>query len=131
MPPHPRVQPIHVTVVSDNPETLDGLESYLRAAGATVQSTRRLEKCPVMVPAFAAAIVLFPDDFPRDAVFRTLAELHSQRPNALLVLVTSEPKQFQGLPSGDGRIAPLVVPKPVWGWTILDAIRARLGSPSP
>ena len=41
-------------------------------------------------------------------------------------LVTKEPKRFESLPTGDGAVVPLVVPKPIWGWTILDAIRARL-----
>jgi len=127
MPPRPWVHPLHVTIVSGNPKTINGLEDYLRAAGVTVQSTRLLEKALELVPVFATAIVLFPDDFPSDAVFRALAALRSQRSHAVPILVTREPRRFQALPSLDQRAAPVVVPKPAWGWTILDAIRARLG----
>ena len=133
MPSRPRGHPIHVTIVSDNPETIDGLEGYLRAAGAITQSTRELETSAQLVPIFAAAIVLFPDDFSSEVVFRTLADLRAKRPHALIVLVTREPRRFEALPSLDERVAPVVVPKPAWGWSILDAIRAHLGfeTPSP
>jgi hypothetical protein len=43
--------------------------------------------------------------------------------------VTSDPKRFDRL-VGDRRVAPMVVPKPTWGWVLLDAIRARLEDPS-
>ncbi len=118
--------PLHVTIVSDNPETIDGLETYLRAAGVTTQSTRYLEKSRTMIPPSGAALVLFPDDFPNAAVLATVADLRMERPRALLVLVTREPKQFQALPSIAGAVPPLVVHKPAWGWTILDAIRANI-----
>jgi hypothetical protein len=43
----------------------------------------------------------------------------------LLVVVTSNPWRFDRL-YGDERVVPLVVPKPAWGWSVLDAIRGRL-----
>ncbi len=131
-PLHPRRgRSLHVTIVSDNPETLDGLESYLRRAGVTTNSTRHIEKCSEMTPPSASVIVLFPDDFRLDAVMSALAGLRDQRPAALPVLVTKEPKRFESVPSSAGGLSPLVVPKPVWGWTILDAIRARFDSEPP
>jgi len=126
-----RGRPLHVTIVSDNPETTDGLEFYLRRAGVTTTGTRHIEKASEMTPPASSAVVLFPDDFRSEAVTSALASLRTQRPSALPVLVTKEPKQFELLPSSDGGLLPLVVPKPVWGWTILDAIRARLDSESP
>ncbi|WP_394846849.1 hypothetical protein LZC95_05210 [Pendulispora brunnea] len=126
MPSRPENPALHVTIVSDNPETRDGLERYLRAAGIEVRSTAQLADASKLVPVRVAALVLFPDDFATDAVLASLAELRSRRPRMLPVLVTREPKPFQALPFLAGRAAPLIVPKPAWGSTILDAIRAHL-----
>jgi len=126
MPTRTPVRPLHVIIVSDNPETIDGLENYLRGAGVTTQSTRFLEKALEMIPVLPAALVLFPDNFAKDAVFATVTVLQAQRPRTLAVLVTGEPKRFQALPSIPGALPPLVVQRPAWGWTILDAIRANV-----
>lgn len=126
LPPGGR-RPQHVTIVSDNPETLDGLESYLRRAGFTTSSTRQIEKSSEMTPA-GSSVVLFPDDFGSEAVMSALAALRAQRPAALAVLVTKEPKRFDSLPVSAGGLSPVVVPKPAWGWSILDAVRARSDS---
>jgi hypothetical protein len=58
-------------------------------------------------------------------VAAALVELRSQKPRALLVLVTRDSKRFEKLAKSDGAAA-LVVSKPVWGWTILEAIREQL-----
>jgi hypothetical protein len=122
--------PIVVAIVADNPKTLDGLEAYLRRAGLTTSGTTRIEKMPAMTPP-ASVVVLFPDDFAPEDVSSALAILRSRRPKTLAVLVTKEPRRFESLPSGESDVVPLVVPKPVWGWTILDAIRARLDEKPP
>ena len=121
-----RGRPLHVTIVADNPETLDGLETYLRRAGLTTRGTSEMEKVSEMTPSASSVVVLFPDDFHLEAVMSALATLRSQRPRTLPVLVTNASKRFERLPFRKGAVAPLVVPKPVWGWTILDAIRAGL-----
>ncbi|HEY6559171.1 MAG TPA: hypothetical protein VI072_17930 [Polyangiaceae bacterium] len=121
-----RRRSLHVTIVSDNPETLDGLESYLRRAGVMTNGTRHLEKLTEVIPPVSAVVILFPDDFYFDLVLSALETLRLQRPTILPVLITSEPKRFEALPAVDSGFAPLVVPKPVWGCTILDAVRARL-----
>jgi DNA-binding NtrC family response regulator len=118
--------PLHVTIVSDNPETLDGLESYLRRAGLTTSGRKSVEKLADTVPVAPSAVVLFPDDFQTDKVLSALAGLRSKRPRSLCVLVTKEPQRFESLSSADRLAAPLIVPKPVWGWAILEAIRSRL-----
>jgi hypothetical protein len=42
-------------------------------------------------------------------------------------MVTREPRRFSEAFDADDRSpAPVVVPKPVWGWIILDAIRGHL-----
>jgi hypothetical protein len=121
-----RGRPLHVTIVADNPETLDGLEAFLRRAGVTTVGTKHIEKLSETPPPASSVVVFFPDDFPKSSVLSALKALRSKCPTTLAVLVTKEPKRFEGLPSNEGGVAPLVVPKPVWGWTILDAIRARL-----
>lgn len=120
---------LSVTVVSSNRETLDGLEAYLRESGVVANGTRALERLLEMTPPSAVAVILFPDEYGAAAVTKALAALHRGRPKVLAVLVTNEPGRFEratGVEPGDG--APLVIPKPAWAWTILDAVRARLRS---
>jgi hypothetical protein len=114
---------IEVVIVSNNPETLDGLQSYLRGTGVTARCTRDLVECTTFAPAATSALVLFPDDFIPEKVVALIADLGRARPKAMSLLVTSDPRRFESLTS---RHNVLVMPRPVWGWTILDAIRAHL-----
>lgn len=119
----PAAKNVEVTIVSSNPETLDGLHAYLSAAGVVARCTRELEECRRGADANALAFVVFPDDFRWETVLATVADLTENHPRALPVLVTAQPRRYEELFSG-GKV--LVVPRPVWGWTILDAIRAHL-----
>lgn len=110
-----------VTIVSKNPETRDGLEVYLGRTGVAARSTRALEECLRFAPLTTLAFVLFPDEFRHEDVVATLAALAQKQPAALPVLVTAEPQSFERLTVPDV----LIVPRPAWGWTILDAIRAH------
>lgn len=122
-----RAAQLHVTIVSTNPETLDGLETYLRRAGLKTSGTRTVEGLADRAAPLPSVVVLFPDDFRPESVVAALLALRAQRPKTLPVLVTKEPQRFEALPARSaGGLAPLVIPKPVWGWTILDAIRSRL-----
>jgi DNA-binding NtrC family response regulator len=113
-------QPVSVAVVSDNIETLDGLERYLRDAGIAARGTRSLDQAWEMIAPSRSVVVLFPDDFPTIKVFAALATLKRRRPGAAAVLVTKDHRRFA---SAEGAV---VIPKPVWGFTILDAVRTRL-----
>jgi len=116
---------LHVGVVSKNPDTLDGLQSYLRGAGVATSGTRRIAQSGKLCRV-SSALIFFPDDFEWDAVVAALENCRRQRPSMLPVLVTQHPRRFEALAwPGDGAL-PLVVPKPAWGFTILDAIRTRL-----
>jgi hypothetical protein len=116
---------VHVTIVAKNPETLDGLLAYLRNAGIAGRGTRAIEEAS---SARSPVVVLFPDDYDRVLVLSLLTTLRAEHPSVLPVVVTSDPRSFERLVSS-GEPAPiLVVPKPAWGWTILDAIRARLST---
>src|SRR5438128_389291 len=118
-----RAKTMEVAIVSLNPETLDGLQGYLSAAGVDARCTRDLDACSRNAPADTLAFVLFPDDFAWESVVAAIAELTAKRPRALPVLVTAHPKRFDTLIDAD---KVLVVPRPVWGWAILDALRAHL-----
>lgn len=116
---------LHVTIVSDNVETLDELQSYLRRAGVGTNGTKHVDKITERTPATSSAVIFFPDDFAASAVATALATLRKARPTLLIVVVTREPKRYE---EGQDRATapPVVVPKPAWGWTILDTIRARI-----
>ena len=116
-----------VTVVSRNPSTLERLEAYLRGVGVRGNPTHTLGRLVEVTPLTAAAVVVFPDEYESDAVLSALEEAKRLRPNALLVVVTSDGSRFHKLERGvEGQGSLLVLAKPVWAWTIVDAIRARL-----
>ena len=121
-------QALHVTVVSDNPETLDGLESYFSSAGVGVHTTRRMGSTDI--PPISSAVVFFPDDFLASDVLEAVARLRRARPAVLPILVTRDPRRFDAIADVRGKgPAPIVLPKPAWGWTLLDAIRGHRDAP--
>jgi DNA-binding response OmpR family regulator len=120
--------PLHVTIVSANPETLDGLQSYLRQAGINARGTGEIESGAAMDP-HPSAVVFFPDEYPAGNVLKEVSRLRRERPQVLIVLVTREPKRFTENLATNERAPTIIVPKPVWGWAILDAIRAHLETP--
>ena len=115
----------HVVIFSANPETLDGLEAYLCSVGFQAKGRRQLDASSGLTSASTLAIVLFPDDFPWDAVIATVGALAAKSTSTLRVLVTGEPKKYEHLIAGRKNF--VVVPRPIWGWTILDAIRSHQG----
>ncbi len=118
-----------VTIVSQNASTLAGLDAYLRGVGAVTTSTGDLGRLVDVTPPTAAAVILFPDEYSLELVVQTLAALEKARPDVLAVVVTNEPGRF-ATPDAeeDPSASPLVMPKPAWAWTIMDAVRARLAA---
>lgn len=114
---------VSVAVVSDNVETLDGLCEYLRRSGVAAVGTRSWND-PVVQQ--ARAVVGFPDDFETEGTLEAVARLSRIRPTQLQVLVTRQPKTFEPLSKLRTSRAPIVIPKPAWGWSILDALRVQL-----
>ena len=114
-----------VMVVADNRETIDGLHSYFQGAGVASHTARGLGDATA-IRAATTALVLFPDEFDAKDVVRRIAALRTSRPRLLLVVVTSAPQRFRSALEPDGRsLLPIVLPKPAFGWAILDAIRAH------
>jgi hypothetical protein len=111
-----------VTIVSANRETLEELRTYLRRAGFSARGARTLEECARVTASTALAFVFFPDDFRWEAVVSTLAEVAEAREDALSLLVTAHTKRFARLSAPKQT---LVIPRPVWGFRIVDALRAH------
>lgn len=119
--------PIYVSIVSANPETLDGLHAYFGGAGVSSHGTRTVQDLGMVAPECATAAVIFPDDFEDRDVLALLLQLRRTRPRLLSVLVTGDPHRFRdAVEDFDGRARrPVTLPKPSFGWDILDAIRAH------
>jgi hypothetical protein len=121
---------MYVTIVSNNPETLDALQTYLNGVGVPSHCTRAAHDLTMVAPERATATVIFPDDFDETVVLRLVAELRRKRPRLLTLLVTRVPNRFRPVVSDDVRSPPpIVLPKPSFGWDILDAIRGHSVNP--
>ncbi|APR87449.1 hypothetical protein A7982_12798 [Minicystis rosea] len=78
-------------------------------------------------PAHATTILIFPDDFPDGAVIALVDALRRARPRLLILLVTRAPARFRAsFSANESRsLMPLVLPKPLRGSIVLDAIRGH------
>jgi DNA-binding response OmpR family regulator len=113
--------PLTVTLVSTSGEPL--VEAYLRRAGVAVHVSRGIDRANDAAAPASAALVVFADDFDLDAVESVASRVRNDRSASLVVIVTAEPRSLLDRAAfGDA----VVLPKPAWGWTVLDAIRARL-----
>lgn len=112
---------MNVAILSSNPDTLDDLQSYLRGLELTVYGLRDIEAF-ARLGSSIDALVVFPDGFAWESVVATVAELAERQPDALPVLVTARPQRFANLASK----SVLVIPRPVWGWKILNAVREHV-----
>lgn len=117
--------PPRIVVACTNPETIDGLQAYLVGVGMSSRAVRSLEAV-LDAPEPGSAVVVFPDAFGIESVVRWALAIREKWPELLLLLVTREPQRFstallkeRGLPSL------VVLPKPVFGWTIVDVIRVH------
>jgi hypothetical protein len=119
--------PLHlstITVIAGNPETLEGLRHYLTGVGVASRTAQTLNDLDAL--SSSIALVLFPDDFDTAHVAASVTSIRTTYPQLLILFVTSAPQLFSLVLGPDARsLLPIVLPKPVFGWTILDAIRAR------
>jgi hypothetical protein len=59
-------------------------------------------------------------------VLTIVRELRRARPRLLSLIVTREPQRFLDVMQDDGRSCPpVMLPRPSFGWDILDAVRAH------
>ena len=120
-----RRAPQSVSILSNNRETLDALRTYFEQAGVRAHCALSVNDLAGVAHSAATAAVIFPDDFAAGEILTLLRELRRSRPRLLALLVTREPQRFGSALDADGEsLPPLVLPKPSFGWEILDAIRA-------
>lgn len=114
-----------VTVVSRNRETVDGLQAYLARAGVASRARRTLPMPSGSEPR-GDAVIIFPDELEATDVPAYIAALHEARPGIVAVVVTREPQRFRAAcTEGSEHAETVVLPRPAFAWTILDAIRTR------
>lgn len=115
-------------VVGDDAELLLQLCDYLAQAGVRAQATRLLAEA--WRRGCGEAVVLFPDDFDAGEVTDGLSCLLSRRARPLVIVITAGPRLFDPLIESLGSPESIVIlPKPIWGWAILDLLRSWNGSP--
>jgi DNA-binding NtrC family response regulator len=113
-------------VIADNRETSDGLHTYLNSRGIATRTSRRLRDAHALC-ANATALVLFPDDFADSDVLAGVNSLRSRHPQLLVMLVTGAAHRLRALCEPDTRSpVPIVLPKPAFGWSLLDAMRSHM-----
>lgn len=110
--------PRTVAIVCANDDTRRELESYLGRAGLNVRTTGAMSTRGMDLP-HPSVVVFFPDEFLADDLRDEIERLRDESPGALCVIVTKQPTQYV---ANDRTV---VIAKPAWGWTILDAIHVR------
>jgi hypothetical protein len=117
-----------VVVLGSNPATLAQLSAYFADTGVKSYARGSLTPLAELRPA-AQVVVLFPDDFRKPQVSAYLRDLGSRRPELTFIIITQSPAEYQALTAANGKaLRAHVLPKPSFGWTILDAIRDALAS---
>jgi hypothetical protein len=120
-----------VVVVCENPETVDGLQAYFVGVGISAHSACTLDAA-MSIPERTTAVVVFPDGLGATDVVERINALRGRRPGLLLLVVTREPQRFAAaLKSARSTSSCLVLPKPAFGWTIVDAIRLHANAGAP
>jgi hypothetical protein len=110
-------------IVGDDADLLGQLHDYLTRAGVETRATRRLDEA--WRRGSAEAIVLFPDDFDTGEVTDGLSLLLARSRCPRVIVITAGPRLFELLIEClAARGSVVIMPKPVWGWAILDLLRS-------
>jgi len=118
-----------VLIISRNNATAEDLRAYFEHCGVRSAVSDRLD---AIDPSDARAVILFPDEFPEHAVAEGIRELARRFVRSRAVIVTRDTARFEDLVSEVGALPPgrlFVLPRPVWGWTLLDRVLQPLASP--
>jgi hypothetical protein len=121
----PRAAPqIVVAVLASSRSTRDELAAYLQTTGFRAEPHTALDAEAL---GRARALVLFPDDFAMEVVQTFLRSLGRTRPGIVIVVITSARTELEPtLDRWAGRATPTVLPKPPFGWSIVETLRTRL-----
>jgi hypothetical protein len=118
------VMPSQVMIVSRNIHTSMDLRSYFSQRGISTTATDRFDALASRTP--CTAVVVFPDEFPMSGVASSIVDLTERFPRAWVVVVTRHTADFHAISasvSARNRCRLLVLPRPAWGWDLLDRIR--------
>jgi hypothetical protein len=114
-----------VAVVASNPETVDGVATYLGNSGIVTRGSCAIDALSSLAST-SAALVFFPDEYAAGRAVSVLRDVQRARPRLFIVVVTKHPQRFKSVLDTNGRsVTPLLLPKPSFGWSILDALRAN------
>jgi hypothetical protein len=118
---------IRIGVIANNDRTAAELLSYLSSFG--IDAERSSPSCESFSEEGSSlqAMVIFPDDFEAERVDRLLEHLLREQPALFQLILTRQPQRFSAQPGAGSATPPRVVmPRPTFGWQIVDAIRAHL-----
>lgn len=120
---HPKIG-----IIAKNDLTVSELLHYFAQVGASAKKLPSLRSWKAQPEESAGldAVVIFPDDFEPEVVDAALAWISEQAPALLQLIVTRKPQRF--LPSPADPADPpcrFIIPRPTFGWQILDALRAH------
>lgn len=119
---------LSITLVAANIPLISELSRYLQTAGVLVRPVPIVGRI-VEVPRFDDAIVVFADDLEPTDVCALVNALPDDHRSPLLVIVTSYPRRYARLGVAEPHKRVLILPRPAWGWSIVDAVRACLERP--
>jgi len=118
-----------VVVVSDHAPTLSELRRYFSDSGLSAVVATSVLPTADALAAEVGTLVLFPDGFPPAAIDEAIAGLRRRRRRLLLIVVTTTPHRFAAHDVDDGGLVRVVLPRPSFGWSIVDAIRTGGAKP--
>jgi hypothetical protein len=114
-----------VLIVSRNRETAHNLQQYFESRSLNVTVLARFARMPFDSRPTPTALVVFPDEFPKDEAEMGLLEFAQHYPSATMTVVTADTQRFEDLATKLGETALrrlLVLPRPAFSWTILDHV---------
>ena len=111
-------------VVCDDDGTLLRLREYLTKAGFSFRGARKLADAWRQARS-CASMVLMADDFDTGEVVAGMLGMLARPPKPFVVIVTSARRQLEPIALLEQPGSVVIIPRPAWGWTIVDLLRGR------
>jgi hypothetical protein len=112
-----------VAILARSVETLRALGGYLEGCGLQTAPLRRLDEIGAW-RAQPAAMICFPDEFLDEDFNGSMRSLRQAQPKLLLVMVTRDAASIaDAVAPLRGSLVPIVMPRPSFGWAIVDVLR--------
>lgn len=119
---------LSIALVTADVAMMAELSRYLQTAGVFVRPVPVVGRT-LQVPRLDDAIVVFPDEFAASDMVALVTVLSEDQRNPLLVLVTSNLARYARLGVTEPQKRVVILPRPAWGWSIVDAVRACVERP--